>query len=265
MRRPRASSWGRSGLPAGWEVPYHRMGRASLNVVKGLQCNFGISYTHACTCTHWLQIQRGHPSYPHPRPTPPTKILPPQCPTAGSCCKRKQPVGSNSLTARTASRPAATAGILPSCGCLLLQETESLRAECQAPWEAGWWQKPQSPSNQTTAVTCLLPGQEGRGLGGLSNTRQWAGPMLREGFPSLSLMTTALCESHLSTQKSLQGHGGVAKSFPRGLCPKPFRVSWHLKPLTYAHCCPSGMPLSLMWLPPFLFPPSLFIVPFWEK
>ena len=34
-------------------------------------------------------------------------------------------------------RPAATAGILPSCGCLLLRETKSLRAECQAPWEAG--------------------------------------------------------------------------------------------------------------------------------
>ena len=32
-----------------------------------------------------------------------TKILPPQCPMAGSCCKRKQPVGSKSLMARTAS------------------------------------------------------------------------------------------------------------------------------------------------------------------
>lgn len=84
-------------------------------------------------------------------------------------------------------------------------------------------------------------------MGGLNNTRQCAGPMLREGFLSLSLMTTALCESHLSTQKSLQGHGGVAKSFPRGLCPKPFQVSWHPKPLTYAHCCPSGMPLSFFF------------------
>ena len=39
-----------------------------------------------------------HVPAPHP-----TKILPPQRPVAGSCCKRKQPAGSESLTARTAS------------------------------------------------------------------------------------------------------------------------------------------------------------------
>lgn len=32
----------------------------------------------------------------------PTKTPPPQCPTSGSCCKRKQPVGSKGPRARTA-------------------------------------------------------------------------------------------------------------------------------------------------------------------
>lgn len=188
-----------------------------------------------------------------------TKILPPQCPMAGSCCKRKQPVGSKSLMARTASCSHGWHFTLLR----VFAAPRDYISQGRVPGTLGGGVMTETPKSlQSDHRSDLPPARAGgAGAGRTEQYRQWAGPMLREGFLSLSLMTTALCESHLSTQKSLQGQGGVVKSFPRGLCPKPFWESWRPKPLTYAHCCPAGMPLSLMRLPPFLFPPSPFIVP----